>query len=98
MMMAGCYPDGPEYIEQYDLVYTNHDSEYGFDSKKTYAIPDKIMKIDDDLIAGDGPNFVKDMYAKPMLDQINKNMASAGWQKVEKYTNPDLILTQLAKA
>jgi len=95
-MMAGCYPNGPEYIDQYDLVYTNHDSEYDFASKKTYAIPDKIMKIDDDLITGEGPNFVKDMYAKPMLDQINKNMASAGWQKVNKDANPDVMLAPVA--
>jgi hypothetical protein len=95
-LMARCYPDGPEYIEQYDLVYSNYDDTYGFEAKKTYAIPDKIMKVDDDLITGEGPNFVKDTYAKPMLEQINKNMSEYGWTKVEKDDNPDVMLAPVA--
>jgi len=96
LLLAQCYPGGPEYIDQYDLVYTNHDPEYGFASKKTYSIPDKIMKIDDDLISGEGTNFVKDTYAKPMLDQINKKMSEYGWTKVDPSAKPDVSLAPVA--
>jgi len=96
LLMAGCYPDGPEYIDQYDLVYTNYDSQYDFTAKQTYAIPDKIMKITDGLLNGDDPTFIKDTYAIPMLNQINKNMSDFGWTKVSKDANPDVVLNPAA--
>lgn len=95
-LLAQCYPKGPEYVDQLDLVYSNYDPEYNFTTQKTYAIPDKIMKIDDDLLMGEGPNFVKDTYAKPMLDQINKKMAEYGWTKVATTANPDVNLAPVA--
>jgi hypothetical protein len=96
LLLAQCYPEGPEYVDQYDLVYTNYDSEYNFAAKHTYAIPDKILKITDDLIQGDDPTFLKDTYAVPMLNQINKNMTDYGWTKVDKSANPDVILAPVA--
>lgn len=96
LVLVQCYPEGPEYVDQYDLVYTNYDSEYNFAAKKTYAIPDKIMKIDDELVDGGDPNFVKDTYAVPMLNQINKNMTDNGWTKVATDANPDVVLAPVA--
>jgi hypothetical protein len=96
VLMAGCYPNGPEYVDQYDLVYSNYDSQYDFTAKHTYAIPDKIMKITDGLINGDDPTFIKDTYAIPMLNQINKNMTDFGWTKVTKDQNPDVVLNPVA--
>jgi hypothetical protein len=96
MLMTGCYPSGPEYIDQYDLVYSNYDSQYDFTAKQTYAIPDKIMKVTDELINGDDPTFVKEPYATQMLTQINKNMADFGWVKVSKDQNPDVVLNPVA--
>ncbi len=94
--LTGCYPNGPEYVDQYDLVYSNYDSQYDFTVKHTYAIPDKILKITDGLINGGDPTFVKDMYAVPMLNQINKNMSDFGWNKVALNANPDVLLTPVA--
>jgi len=96
ILLTQCYPKGPEYVDQLDLVYSNYDQEYNFAAEKTYAIPDKIMKIDENLISGDAPTFVKDTYAKPMLDQINKKMAEYGWTKVASSANPDVVLAPVA--
>lgn len=95
-LLTQCYPAGPEYIEELDLVYTNYDPATNFTAKKTYAIPDKIMKIDDDLVSGGGPNFVKEPYATQMLDKINLNMSNNGWTKVDKDENPDVLLAPVA--
>ena len=95
-LLTQCYPEGPEYIDELDLVYSNYDPGTNFASKQTYAIPDKIMKIDDDLIAGGDPNFVKDTYAKPMLDKIKQNMSNNGWQLVSKDASPDVLLAPVA--
>jgi hypothetical protein len=91
-LMTQCYPEGPEYYEELDLVYSNYDPSYGFDSKLTYAIPDKIMLIDDELVEGGEANFVKEPYASQVLDQIIANMDANGWSKVEKDENPDVLL------
>ena len=96
LLLAGCYPNGPEYYDQLDLVFTNYDSQYNFAAKHTYAIPDQIMKIDGELVNGGEPSFVKDTYAVPMLAQINKSMTDYGWTKVSKDANPDVTLAPVA--
>jgi hypothetical protein len=95
-LLTQCYPAGPEYIEELDLVYTNYDPACNFTAKHTYAIPDKIMKIDDDLINGGDPNFIKEPYATQLLDKINQNMSNYGWTKVSKDANPDVLLAPVA--
>jgi hypothetical protein len=96
LLLAQCYPQGPEYADQYDLVYSNYDPQYDFEIKHTYAIPDKILKIDEQLITGGEPNFVKDTYALPMLNQINSEMSAYGWTKVATSDNPDVVLAPVA--
>ena len=95
-LLTQCYPAGPEYVEELDLVYTNYDPACNFTAKQTYAIPDKIMKIDDDLINGGDPNFIKEPYATQLLDKINQNMTNYGWTKVNKDANPDVLLAPVA--
>jgi hypothetical protein len=95
-LLTQCYPAGPEYVDQLDLVYTNYDPATDFTAKHTYAIPDKIMKIDDNLVNGGDPNFVKDPYATQLLDKIKLNMANYGWTLVPKDQNPDMLLAPVA--
>jgi len=95
-LLTQCYPEGPQYYEELDLVYSNYDPAYGFASKHSYAIPDKIMKIDDNLIAGGDPSFVKEPYASQVLDKIKLNMADYGWTLVSKDNNPDVLLAPVA--
>jgi hypothetical protein len=95
-LLTQCYPAGPEYIDELDLVYSNYDPACDFTAKRTYALPDKIMKIDDDLISGSDPNFVNTIYAQPMLEKIKLNMSANGWELVEKDANPDVLLAPVA--
>jgi hypothetical protein len=44
-LLWGCYPQGPDYIEEMDVVITYHKDTYDFASKATYAMPDRIVKI-----------------------------------------------------
>ncbi len=52
LIMVSCYPQGPEYYEDLDVVYTNHDDQFDFASKGTYAMPSKIVKVTGDLADG----------------------------------------------
>ncbi len=92
--LGGCYPKGSELYTDFDLVYTNHSGDSVFPQRKTFAIPDSIVKITGDVIADPSvpPTMVSDVYAGPILTQIKKNMVSYGWTEVDKNASPDVIL------
>jgi len=92
LSLLGCYPQGAEYIEDYDLVITNHDKAFEFDSVDTYALPDKVVKITGNLIEGDDPEVIEDQYADIILNSIRENMDDKGWTEVPKNGDPDVII------
>ena len=63
VLLLGCYPQGPEFTEDLDVVLTNFEDDYDFSSRNTYAMPDKIVKITGNLIEGDDPIFIPDATA-----------------------------------
>jgi hypothetical protein len=93
LLLAGCYPQGPEYAEDLDLVITYHKDDYDFQSKGKYAMPDKIVKITGNLVAGDEPSYIPDAVATAILTMIENNMTELGWERVELGENPDMLLT-----
>jgi len=92
LFLWGCYPDGPNYTEDMDLVITHHNPDYNFVAKGTYSMPDEIVKITGNLQEGDAPEFVPDATAKSILDRVAANMESLGYQRVNIDANPDLLL------
>ena len=78
LVMASCYPGGTEYYEDTDVVYTNYDMEFDFQSQGVYSIPDKIVKIEGDLAEGEEPEFVKEPYNTQMLNQIKEQHDGTG--------------------
>src|SRR6185436_5492806 len=51
VLISGCYPNGAEFIDDLDLVYTNYSNTFDFSSKQTYAIPDSVIKITGDIFS-----------------------------------------------
>jgi hypothetical protein len=92
LFLWGCYPQGPESYEELDVVLTRHNEDYDFVSQNTYSLPDKIVKITGNLTEDGDPVFIPDVTAKKILDRIESNMASLGWQKVAVSANPDMLL------
>lgn len=97
-LLAGCYPAGPEYVEDLDAVYTTFDKEYDFqdpggpndtEPEFTYAMPDKIVvdaKRDDD---GDWiPEYMPQAIAEEVLAQIETNMTALGWKRLDNIGAP----------
>jgi len=95
-LLWGCYPNGPDYIEDMDIVVTKHNPDYEFAAKATYAMPNKIVKITGSAVEGDTPEFIPDVTAQKILAQIDKNMQALGWAKVAFDANPDLLLEPAA--
>jgi len=92
MIFGGCYPDGAEYYEETDIVYTNYEEEYDFKAAGTYSIPDKIVKITGILEEGESPEFVKEPYNTQILQKIQSNMTALGYTKVTDAATADLVL------
>jgi len=93
VLLLGCYPAGPEYVEDLDVVYSTYDQEYDFKSQGTYSMPDKIVtdvKIDN----GDTTYvYMKDVFAAPILAAIDQNMTKLGWEKIDIDNGPDVLVT-----
>lgn len=92
---SACKPDGAEYIDELDIVYTNYDAGFDFSSKGTYALPDKVVKITDQFInlqPGDEPEYLDPVYAAAILSSIRSNMDKLGYTQVDESVNPDLII------
>jgi hypothetical protein len=93
LFLWGCYPDGPNYTQDMDLVITHHNPDYNFVAKGTYAMPDKIVKITGNKQQGDAPEYIPALTAKSILDRVAANMESLGWQRVDVSASPDMLLT-----
>jgi hypothetical protein len=90
--MWGCYPDEIEYYEETDIVYTDYDDSFEFDSKTSYSMPDKIVKITGELADGEDPEYVKEPYNTQMLQKIESNMTAMGYTKVADPATADMVL------
>ncbi|MHC1777928.1 MAG: DUF4136 domain-containing protein [Lentimicrobium sp.] len=95
-LLTQCYPEGPEYLDEVDIVFSTYDPDYNFASRQTFSMPDKIMKIDEDLIGDNGINYVNEIYAAPMLEKIRQNMVGNGWTEVEIGADPDVLIAPAA--
>jgi hypothetical protein len=91
ILLLGCYPDGPDNVDELDVVLTNF-KEYDFQAKATYAMPNRIVKITGNIVEGEDPVFMPDVTANSILQMIEINMTDLGWQRVEIDENPDLLL------
>lgn len=86
VLFSGCYPDGADYADELDIVYTVYDKEYNFQNTSTYSLPDKIVILGDE----DNIEFIADVYAIPILARIDSNLQALGWTKVDNDENPDV--------
>lgn len=96
LFIMGCMPQGPEYIDDYDLVVTNYSKDINFGAKATYDMPDSVIKLftgDYSDPDGDGePEFVNPAIAAQITNAIETNMTARGYTRVPKGQNPDLTI------
>lgn len=90
LLNTSCYPSGPEYYSDFDLVITNYNDTYNFGAKNTYYMPDQIPKLDGDTASQD---FVDAVYSAQILAIIEQNMTERGYQRVDGDQDPDVLLT-----
>jgi Domain of unknown function (DUF4136) len=95
--LLGCYPEGPEYTEDLDVVYTTYDDTYDFQGQNTFTLPPKI--VTDVKVKNGDTTFVymKEPFNTQILQAIEDNMESLGWTKVAGLIDdPDVALMPAA--
>ncbi|AYB35268.1 DUF4136 domain-containing protein [Chryseolinea soli] len=96
VLLGACYPNGPEYVNDADVVATSYDVKYDFKSQSTFAMPDKIV-VDVEIKQGDTTyEYMPDKFATVVLDAIQKDMEAYGWDRVDIDEDPDVLLTPAA--
>jgi len=92
LLMVSCYPGEVGSYDDLDLVYSNYTESFDFAGQNTYSMPDKIVKIEGNLIEGESPEFVTEPYNTQILNKIADNMSALGWTRVEDPATADLVL------
>ncbi len=92
LLFTGCYPETPDYIEEYDLVYTDHSATFDFQAATTYSVPDSVVLITGNLDEGELPEMVDAQYGDLIIEQIRDNMNARGWTEVPAAANPDVVI------
>ncbi|WP_289030641.1 DUF4136 domain-containing protein [uncultured Algoriphagus sp.] len=95
VIYTACIPEGAEYVDELDIVYTNYSEDFNFTSQSTYSVPDRVIKITGDEIDGEEgfePEFIDPVYSATIIASIRSNMNALGYREVDKSANPDLII------
>ncbi|WP_417444684.1 DUF4136 domain-containing protein [Joostella sp.] len=100
ILMISCSDDGPDYVDELDVVYTNYDSSFDFSTTTTYALPDRVIEVTGENIGDtdfdEDVDYVDPVYGDPILAGIKENMDAFGWQEVDESSNPDVIILPTA--
>ncbi|MEZ4738296.1 MAG: DUF4136 domain-containing protein [Flavobacteriales bacterium] len=92
LLGAGCYPDQPDNIAAYDLVYTAYSPSYDFSAARTYSIPDSVVLVTGNAADGDAPSVVDPLYGDQIIARIKQNFNAYGWEEVNSLDSPDVIM------
>ena len=92
VILAACYPGGPEYYEETDIVLTEYDQEFNFKAKRTYAMPDNVVNVSGKIIEGEPPEFIKEPYNTQIIERIELNLSNLGWERADDPSTADVVL------
>ncbi|WP_268124802.1 DUF4136 domain-containing protein [Roseivirga pacifica] len=90
LLVAGCYPNGAEYIDELDLVATIRDNSVNYDDYMTYVIPDTVM-----YITNDPDKEIAESEEQLILTSVQDHFNSLGWQESADPENngSDVLIT-----
>ena len=85
IILAGCYPKGPEYYSDLDLTVTDYESGYDFANQKYYWMADTVEYITN---IKDGE--LDDADVARLLDEIEMNFAVKKYKRISGDTPESL--------
>lgn len=85
IILAGCYPKGPEYYSDLDLTVTDYTADYNFANQKYYWMADTVEQITN---IEDGE--LDDADVARLLDEIEMNFAARNYKRIAGDTDESL--------
>ena len=76
-LLAACQPGSPDYVSDYDIVYTNYKKDFDFKTVNTYFLPDSVAHVTDGTTAGNHK------YDAQILSSLQANLNALGWTKAD---------------
>ncbi|RLD61953.1 MAG: hypothetical protein DRJ05_01460 [Bacteroidetes bacterium] len=73
--LTSCYPGGAEYTTDTDLIVTNYDEEYDFNTVQTYYLSENIYHIAEGDTTTKFDNFI--------IDKLAENFSALGWERID---------------
>ncbi|QZT37491.1 DUF4136 domain-containing protein [Halosquirtibacter xylanolyticus] len=91
-ILFSCEEQGPEYVEDYDLVVTTHDAKFKFAEPTYYEIPDTIVHIVPESSIKDP---ISHKYDDRTISLIKEELNSLGYLEANETNGatPQLMLT-----
>ncbi|WP_052272765.1 DUF4136 domain-containing protein [Flavihumibacter solisilvae] len=77
VILASCSPSYPDYVSDYDVVYTNQDKAYNFSGINTYFMPDSVVHITEGGTADH-------RYDRQILSSLKSNLDALGWTQLSE--------------
>lgn len=88
VLVAGCYPGGPEELSDLGLVITQRNPDANYSGMLTYAMEDTVVPLSDPNVTS--PEPLDSQYTQVILEEIQAQLADAGFQRVDQTTTrPD---------
>lgn len=88
VILAGCYPKGPTYVSDLDLVATDYEKGFDFGSQTEFFVFDTIVHI-----IGEAQNDnISRNYDKRIIKDVRDNMLARGYEEVNTPQQADLVL------
>ena len=90
LALSGCYPDGPEYVDELDIVLTVEDESVDYNSYSSFVMPDSVVFMSngrDSELDEDQEEFI--------LSEIADRFISEGWTEVsviDSNSSSDVII------
>lgn len=96
-LIISCYPDGPEYTSDYDLVGSVYDPEFNFNNNSTFILPDSLVFVQDE---NDDKEYLTESQETEILNHIRNAFTDMGWidSTFTNDTTPDVVITVMGIA
>jgi len=92
-LLYSCYPQGAEYVDELDVVFSLYDSE-NFNQPETFAMPDSVTYLKDGKLNVLHPH---DDDAK-LLGLIEDGLISNGFELVDEDNQKDTVFVVIVEA
>jgi len=92
LILSSCKPGEPDYISDYDIVYTNYKKDFNFNSVTTYFLPDSVVHA---IGSGGTADHTHDAQ---ILSALKSNLDALGWTRLSASggTAADVVVLPIA--